>query len=244
MEIKEMQKQPGTAAEKTKSEQKEQKGKEKGKAAAPAPEGQKKEQPKAERSKNAEKPIISIDTKVEDVVKWDSEGAELYFADDPEKFLELPSDVAGGLGFYNKQRYYTARNIMKGTMDLSGYDKRKFKPQPGTATAGQQLRVDGKDSRFHYCWKRPDELQQAQRNGYRVADDPALDTFYGDVGSTRTVGQAGSEEMVLMKIPREAWEKKQADNRTRSKARRAAVEENAINEMLKGGGKPYKPEEE
>lgn len=200
---------------------------------------------KTSKTSNEEKTVkISIDNTPEEVVQLDSEGKELYFEDSRDRFLELPSDAAGGLGFYNKQRYFTARNIMMGELDLSGADGRRYKPQPGRATAAEQMSVYGKDPRFHYCWKRPDELRQAQREGYRIANDPNLDTFYGDAGSSHTVGFKGQEEMVLTKIPVDDYEARKASAVKKSKARRAAVEENAIADMLKGGGKPSKEQED
>lgn len=185
---------------------------------------------------------ISIDSKPEEVVELNNQGVELYFDDTKDGFLELPSNVAEDLGFYNKQRYFTARNIVQGALDLSS-NKEGYNPQPGQATASEQMAVYGKDARFHYCWKRPDELRQAQRQGYRVANDPNLDTFYGGTGTSHLVGEKGQEELVLMKTPRDNYEQSQKEIVKKSKARRAAVEDNAWTDLQKGGGQPYRDQE-
>lgn len=190
------------------------------------------------------KTIISIDNTPEEVIELANQGVDLYFADEKDRFLELPSAAVESLDFYNRQRYFTARNIMHGNLDLSAADGRKYKPQPGRATAAQQMSVYGKDPRFHYCWKRPDELRQAAREGYVIAGDPTLDTFYGDAGSSHTVGLQGQEEMVLTKIPKEEFEASKAQAVKKSKDRRASVESNAIADILKGGGVPHKDKEE
>lgn len=197
-----------------------------------------------EGSKKGETAKISIDNTPQEVVQWDTEGKELYFSDQRDEFLELPPEVAENLGFYNKMRYFTARNIVQGSLDLSGADGRQFKPQPGRATAAQQMSVYGKDPRFHYCWKRPDELWQARREGYVIASDPTLDTFYGDAGNSHTVGLQGQEEMVLTKIPKETYEVNKAQAVEKSRERRAAVESNAIQDMISSGGKPWKDKED
>jgi len=196
-----------------------------------------------EKSNNSKTVKVSVDNSPDEVVELNNQGVELYFDDTKDRFLELPPHIAEDLGFYNKQRYFTARNIVQGELDLSKNAK-GYRPQPGQATAAEQMTVYGKDSRYHYCWKRPDELRQAERNGYRVANDPNLDTFYGDVGSSHTVGEKGQEELVLMKLPKDVHEQRQADVVNKSKVRRASVEDNAMNDLKKGGGQPYQDQGE
>jgi len=181
---------------------------------------------------------IDIDTPMEKVVELDNNGVELEFDHHPEKFLRLPSDVTRELSYNNKQRYFVSKGMAEETLDLSAYDQRMFKPEPGRAMATDRLEVLNKDPNFHYCWKRPDELQHCKMDGYVIADDRQLGTFHGDVGSARTVGADGKTELVLMKLPKEKYQQQRAANKELNQRRKAGVEQDAKAFIERKGGAP------
>lgn len=187
---------------------------------------------------------ISIDNSPEDVIKYNNDGVKLLFAHEKGRFLRLPSEVARDLSHDNKQRYFVSKGMHEETLSFDHYDQRKFPPRPGFATATDRLEVRNQDPSKHYCWKRPDELRQAQMEGYRVANDPSLDTFGSETGTSRTVGEQGQDELVLMEIPNEKREQQRAANRDKDHQRRKGVESSAMDDMIRSGGKPYIPKED
>jgi hypothetical protein len=195
--------------------------------------------PKTSKEVNSSRKVtVDIDTPMEKVVELDESGAILEFAHEPKTFLRLPSDVTRKLSYENKQRYFVSKGMAEETLDLSHYDRRMFKPEPGRATATERLMVYNKDPRFEYAWKRPDELREFEMKGYVVDHDQGLDTFNGDVGSSHTVGTQGNTELVLMKVPKEIREQQRVANRELDKRRRVGVEQDAKAFIDRQGGTP------
>jgi len=201
---------------------------------------------KEQKTKKAKKPdtvTISIDNTPEEVVQLNNDGVKLLFDHANGRFLKLPPEVARDLSYENKQRYFVSKGMFEETLSFDHYDRRKFPPKAGFATATDRLDVKNKDPRMHYCWKRPDELRQAQLDGYRPAADDTLDTFSNPTGSTRTVGTGGQEELILMEVPKEVKEQQRAANKEKDHRRREGVESSAVDDMIRGGGKPFIPKE-
>ena len=187
---------------------------------------------------------ISIDNTPEEVIQYDTDGVKLEFEHANGRFLRLPSEVTRSLSYENKQRYFVSKGMFEETLSFDHYDRRKFPPKQGFATATDRLDVKNKNPRMHYCWKRPDELRQAQMDGYRPVSDDSLDTFGGDVSSTRTVGAGGDTELVLMEIPKETKDQQRAANKEKDQKRRQGVESSTVDDMIRSGGKPFIPKEE
>lgn len=204
--------------------------------------------PKKEKTPNpstTEKTVnITIDISPDDVIKYDNDGVKLTFAHERGAFLRLPSDVVRGLSYENKQRYFISKGMYEESLNFDHYDKRNAPIRAGFATATDRLKVENGDPSKHYCWKRPDELRQAQMEGYRVVHDDSIGTFNSDPGTSHTVGMNGIDELVLMEIPKAQRDQQRAANREKDKRRREGVESSTIDDISRSGGKPFIPKEE
>lgn len=158
------------------------------------------------------KHIVTLDTSIKDVLKWDLEGKDVYFDDEDEKFLFIPEDIVKELSLITKQRYKLAKRVY----DDAKKDKEKYgdgleylskiKVSGRYASATQKLKVHQQKKGFHVCYKRPDEVQSCLADGYRIAKD--VKTFNSDVGSVHYVGSHGEPELILMEIPEEEFQKR------------------------------------
>jgi hypothetical protein len=185
---------------------------------------------------------ITIDTSPEDVVQYDNERKNLIFSGEPGKFLELPDEVIDQLSSRSKQAYFSAYGLHEWYLKNAAEDRvsDRIKVSPRLATATAQLEVTNKDPRMHYCWKRTDEKYISERDGYRVASDPALKTFRQDADTTvRTVGSDGETELILMKIPKEDFEAQQRAISEKSRRRIEGADNQAKEEIRRAGGVPY-----
>lgn len=201
---------------------------------------------KAEDKSNRK--LITVDNTPEEVLSYNKEGYLLSFEDEPGKFLVLESKVLAELSDRNRTSYmlsegFHARRVRE-ARNPEEFATPGLKVNPRLATATDRLRVEGGDPDKHYCWKRPDELQQAAYDGYQIARGENLKTFMGKGKMTHKVGAMGQDELVLMEVPQELHEARMKMNEDKSKSRIASVEKNAIEEMRSGGGRGYVPQEE
>ncbi len=200
---------------------------------------------KAEDTK--ERRLITIDNTPEEVVSLDREGVLLSFEDEPGKFLELPEKMVEELSgnAYASYMFSLGSNVY--------LKKKKEHPEdfasgvtvePRYATATARLKVEGQNPGMHPCWKRPDELQQAAYEGYRIAHGESLRTFMGEGDMVHKVGALGKDELVLTECPQELHDAHMKRVEDKSKSRIASVEREAIEDMRRSGGKAYVPDED
>ncbi|KKM07332.1 hypothetical protein LCGC14_1735000 [marine sediment metagenome] len=181
--------------------------------------------------KEVKKCVVAVDMTPQDVLQLDTEGYDLFFDEDPVKFLELPPEIFKTLSKINKDRYAVSFTLNRQVK------KERANPPSGViisgrlATATARLEVHGGSEDMHTCWFRPDQHRQKVYEGYKVVDDEEVETFGGDVGSTHTVGIKGDTELILMEIPKKEFEKRQEDLATASH-RRGEVEQLATRERL------------
>ena len=167
------------------------------------------------------KVIISIDNQISDVLKYDSNGKDIYFDDEEGRFLDIPEDVVKELSLITKQRYKLAKkvheDIVKETEKYgSGIEYlSKIKISGKHASATEKLRVHQKEKGMHVCYKRPDEVQSSLADGYRIAKN--VKTFNSDVGSVHYVGSYGEPELILMEIPEAEFQKRLKENGEKSR---------------------------
>ena len=187
---------------------------------------------------------ITVDKKKEDVLRLDKVGYELTFDESLEKFPEYDDEFIKELSFVNQRNYFVAQGLHIGAKRVaeeqpSGLEIMPVTPRDGMATS--RLQVFKKKPGFHYAWRRPDELREAQMQGYSIVGDE-VETFAssGSKGH-HEVSAFGQTELVLMKIPQKIFEERQRAVDSRSKERIEAVENTAVNEMTSSGGKPYIP---
>lgn len=189
---------------------------------------------------------ITIDTDPQDVVQYDNERKNLVFSGEPGKFLELPDEVIDQLSNRSKTAYFSAYGLHEWYQRNAGEERVSdhIKVSPRLATATAQLEVSNKDPKMHYCWKRTDEKYLSERDGYRVASDPALKTFREDADNTvRTVGSDGDTELILMKIPKEDFEARQRAISEKSRRRIEGADNQAKEDIRRAGGIPYEGHE-
>jgi hypothetical protein len=196
-------------------------------------------QPLAERKDAV---MVTLDNDPRDVLKYDAEGKDVFFSDQPGTLLELPPEVLAELPRHLQTRYDIACGVHARLKHQA--DHPELVATPGLevvgrlATATSRLDVRGKTPGMHYCWKRTDELRQSGYEGYKVADEKELDTFGSQIGTTRTVGEKGDTELVLMKIPEETYLARQRAISEKSRKRVENVEQSAAQDMRRSGGKP------
>ena len=176
-------------------------------AVAKAKSGQelKKEAGKAKRKL---KKHLGFDTPYEDVLKWQSEGHELYFDETGEEFLELTSEQVKELSPIHQMRYRMSKQIFDGTFDMDstvsatlGYDKDMYAKRPGSAS--DKLKVWGKDEGWDYTFVREDSRARFEMDGWIPDTSPKTKTCEtkNDACATTHIGGHRNSEMTLYKIP-------------------------------------------
>jgi hypothetical protein len=189
--------------------------------------------------------LITLDTPVADVVRWDAEGKNLIFEDAFGKFLDLPDDAFQKLSGMNQTRYLISfrsnTRLKKEKANPELFRSPDIEVSPRLASATSRIEVYGKNPDKDYVWKRTDELQAANYEGWRVSADSKLQTFGGEVGSSRQIAADGKTEMVLMEAPKGTSKALQLAAAEKSKKRMEGVEASTAADMRQSGGVPYVP---
>lgn len=196
-----------------------------------------------ERPKKS-KILITLDTSVEDVIRLDSEGYQLLFSAEPGNLPVLDEDQTRELGYENRVSYGIALALSKEA------EKKKDQPKPSfdeikaplAASAGRRLEVIGAPKGWHYCWKRTDEIHEAGLAGYTLAGDE-VQTYATRVGTSHRISALGRDELILMKIPQEQFEKIEREAGERSRQIIESRSNVAREEIARLGGKPFEPSE-
>ena len=192
--------------------------------------------------------VITIDNLPKEVVSLDREGYLLSFDDEPGKFLYLEDEILDELSKNNYTSYMISEGFharrRKEKEHPEDFSTAGIKMEGRFSTATARLKVEGQDPGMHPCWKRPDELQQAAYEGYRIAKGESLRTFMGEGNMVHKVGALGKDELILTEIPNKLYKERQRMVEEKSKSRIAMVEKNAIEDMRRAGGKAYVPNED
>jgi hypothetical protein len=186
---------------------------------------------------------ISIDNTPTEVLDYEVKGFTLFFDDEPGRLLNLSDEVVEKLSSTNRTRYLVACGVHARLKEEREHPEVKRTPgleiSPRLASATNRLLVRNKKPGMAYCWKRSDELRQASYEGWKVAIDPNLETFGGEVGSTRQVSAGGQTELVLMEIPEETSLAMQRAAAEKSEKRAKNVEASTQEDIRRSGGIPY-----
>lgn len=150
--------------------------------------------------------IAGVDTKPTDVLKWATEGREIYFGDQSD-FVEISDAIYAELTPASKQRYQLAKSITNGenpidsVMDSQRGWKKTYNTKPGSASG--QLLVEGKDPKKDYFLARAEDTDfHANAEGFQVTRDPNVTVGGVKESCTyKTVGGQKKPEMVLMERP-------------------------------------------
>jgi len=186
-----------------------------------------KKRPVGRPPKNEKKATITIDNTPQEVLSLDKEDYLLYFEDSPDRFLELPLEVVQSLSKRNREAYslgflYSRKLAEERLNPPSG-----IKVTPGYASARQQLKVAGGRKGMHRVWQRPDQVRRRLQEGYKVCNDPTVQTFNSMVGSTHTLGdtRGGDPEQILLEIPQETFDAHQQALADKAVGKSRAVDE-------------------
>jgi len=186
---------------------------------------------------------IGVDTSVEDVVRFDNEGFELIFDEAPGKFKELVVEEVKQLSRRNQLQYHQAFFLNKQAVKDAEDPWSGIEVTGRFSTATQRLDVYGKDEdKWHYAWRRPDELTQAAYEGAKVvAKSEGIAAFTSTPHNRVSVGAFGKEELILMKTPRELHDKRTEEFVRANKERADGIERGAYEELKEKGSKPFIP---
>jgi hypothetical protein len=203
--------------------------------------------PVQEKIQSMKKETITVDKSVESVIQSDKEGVVLLFDSAPGKFLKLPDDVIRGLSERNKSSYFAALGAFTFEEQQKGLEPTKgFNINPYKAEAGARLEVkypDGWLKKWHPCWKRTDELQACQTQGYVFVrgngeDAGVVSYAFDESRGLHVVGIKGHEELYLMKVPVDAYKAIMSVSEERSRLNNGELERKFMEEAETLGGKP------
>ena len=177
---------------------------------------------KLDRPLSPDVQVIDLDTPVQKLLEWDKNGSRFQW--DFEKFPELDPDTLAELGQFNREGYLISKGVAdklkKQADEVESGLRRKDGPRIesvpdrldlniiGGSAAGR-THITGGRKDTHYCLKREDELEESIDAGYDFVDssDPVKTPGMTKVGGTRRIARHGQTEMVLMKIPKERYDK-------------------------------------
>jgi len=198
------------------------------------------------KENNPKRINLTIDNTIEDIVKYQEEGVEIFFPDSDEEFIQLSEEEIKELNLFNKQKYNIACGVKYRTLRLDDvkHAHKVFKPRAGFASATDRLEIRGGDPSMHRFWKRPDELQKMNYEGGRVCKDPTVETFGGtdeygksNAGSSvHKVSANGVDELILCETPKERNIARRKAIESKSQNRNKAVDEAVKTEIAKLGG--------
>ena len=152
--------------------------------------------------KISKNPIVTIDTKVGDMLKWDAEGRLLDFATAEGAFKDLPVEVMKELSFENKSRYMMAKEIARLEAGSAGDDwKNDLVVTEQYASPTERIEVKNRRDGFEYYLSTPDKMSKHERDGYSVVKPSDPESI--GLSGRNTIGTAGREELVLMRTTAE-----------------------------------------
>lgn len=177
---------------------------------------------KDKRPASAEKRVIDIDTDLKKVLDWDNKGYAFQY--DFDRFQKFDDEVIKKLSHKNREGYFIAQGVARKLEEQeeerkSGFrrtegpkigsvgDKLELNLIGGSATGRTTVKDGRKDT--HYCLKRAGELGEAVEAGYDFVDssDPVKTPGMAQVAGSRRISSHGEDELVLMKIPEEKYQK-------------------------------------
>jgi hypothetical protein len=152
--------------------------------------------------KISKNPIVTIDTSLKDMLKWDSDGRIMDFDTSPEGFRTIPIDQLRELSFENKNRYMMAREIHRLEVEGQGGDwKQDIIITEQYASPSERIEVKNRQDGFEYYLSTPEKIGKHEANGFTVVPKNGKESI--GVSGRNTIGTAGKEELVLMRTTKE-----------------------------------------
>lgn len=184
--------------------------------------------------------MATLDTSFAEVLKYDSEGRIVRFACEPDRFLRLNDAQIDKLSAFNRGLYLDAERTNARLVEEARNPRLVGDiVQGGSATA--RLEVLNRKPGTHYFWATPDRVQRAvSHEGYKVVDDPNLQTFSRGPSGTKTVAAYGEVEHVLLEIPQETADARLKAVGAESTRRHLGAQAAGMASLGKGGYDPDK----
>lgn len=202
--------------------------------------------PRTAREKSDQFTAVTVDDSVEKIIQLDTEGRQLRFDTDPDRFKKLATDEIKRLSQFGQFAYRLAVAEWEERKDeLASKEADILKAiEVGTTmgSATQRLRIDGKQPGSVYRWVRPDELHDFVNpgKGWVVLKGGSERTLGNKTGSgPHVITTQGSEELIAIKRSvaldtaerRARKHKKMADRKAREKGDRAQVEAHGVRSL-------------
>lgn len=157
----------------------------------------------------AKKVFITVDNTIEDVVKYNEEGIDVFFCDDVDRMIELSKEDLKLLPKALVTRY----NISKQTHELRTEQAKEdaliaqIELGSRAANASGQLEIQNKDPNYEYYLSARRNVGKKKQKGFQI--DKTGATCYG-ITPTNGVKFVGySDELVIMSRPKELAEERQ-----------------------------------
>lgn len=190
---------------------------------------------------------VDVDTPLEDVLKWDKEGAVLLFVVEDGRFKELKEAEQRKLSQANRTRYEVsadmAEDLAEDEDDESIFVGISISEDMGRAAS--RLDVEGLPEGLEKRWERPDMLDDRLREGYKIVKTKGVKTLSNPTGkpAMHTITRNGATELVLLAKPKELAEQRRAKRVAKWRERSEGVYDSAKDDFRKGGIEGYREEE-
>lgn len=135
------------------------------------------------------------------------EGYDVFFASKPSEFKKLPLEVFSELPKMLRDRYVVSEKLNEKEKDVSFAE---FQTTGRLARASARLKIHNPKPGSHYAWVAPRDMRDRAYEGYRVCEDPDVQTFGGEKDGPKRVGALGQTELVLMETSQENADKRMA----------------------------------
>lgn len=178
---------------------------------------------KPKNSSSSKPPIISVDTSISDMLKYDSEGYLLSFDTSPEGFKNLSDDVIKELSFDNKIRYRYAKEFYQ---KEKGEEMEEWKDRivvtEQYASPLERTTVKNGDPNKSYYLSTPEKISKHEAEGYRIVGDN--DKASIGLSGKKTIGTLGREELILMETSKENATRLKEERRKKNEWRKGNIE--------------------
>lgn len=175
--------------------------------------------------------VVDIDTPVEDVLKFDSEGARITFDCDRGRFKELDEATLRRLSKFTKTVYF-AMKAQNATLEAENPEfaeiNKRIKVEQVLGSADDRMRVkfiDPKDAeKFEVRHFRPDNIQKAEDRQWTPIRASEVKTLGSNDGHV-SIKAHGQDELIAFKRPKEI--RVAADREKLERQRKAEAEARA-----------------
>ena len=149
--------------------------------------------------------VVDVDTSVEDVLKFDSEGARIIFDCDKGRFKELDDATIAKLSKFTKSVYF-AMKAQNATLEAENPEfaeiNKRLKVEQILGSAQDRMKVRGLDPKMELRYFRPDNLQKAEDRGWVPVKPSEVKTLGSNDGHV-AIKSHGQDELIAFKRPKE-----------------------------------------